>query len=392
MKLMLERRPEHSRVMVVASPLIAIALTVVASGIVFAARGLDPLHALYVYFIEPVTTLWSIEELIVKTAPLVLIGAGLAVCFRANLWNIGAEGQLTAGALAGAAIPILAPEWESPLVLPLMFVAGVLGGAAWAAIPALLRNRFGANEILTSLMLVYVAQYLLDWLVRGPWRDPHGYNFPQSASFQEWQLLPTLGDGRVHLGAALAVVAVVVLFVFMSRTLKGFEIRVSGEAPRAGGFAGFARSRMVWFCFLLAGALAGLAGMCEVAGPIGQLQPSISPGYGFTAIIVAFPRAAEPHRGAARGARARDQLPRGRSGPGGAGDLGQDRAGLPGDAAVLHPGLRHADPVPRPVERRVRRNGRPGGLKMAVGGDDAREGPRSIGKGGLPAPAGLRHA
>ena len=288
MRLMLERRPEHSRVMVVASPLIAIALTVVASGIVFAARGLDPLHALYVYFIEPVTTLWSIEELIVKTAPLVLIGAGLAVCFRANLWNIGAEGQLTAGAIAGAAIPILAPGWESPLVLPLMFATGILGGAAWAAIPALLRNRFGANEILTSLMLVYVAQYLLDWLVRGPWRDPHGYNFPQSTSFQEWQLLPTLGDGRVHLGAALAVVTVVVLFVFMSRTLKGFEIRVSGEAPRAGGFGGFSRPRMVWFCFLLAGGLAGLAGMCEVAGPIGQLQPSISPGYGFTAIIVAF--------------------------------------------------------------------------------------------------------
>ena len=124
--------------------------------------------------------------------------------------------------------------------------------------------------------------------MRGPWRDPHGYNFPQSTSFQEWQLLPTLGDGRVHLGAALAVVTVVVLFVFMSRTLKGFEIRVSGEAPRAGGFGGFSRPRMVWFCFGLAGALAGLAGMCEVAGPIGQLQPSISPGYGFTAIIVAF--------------------------------------------------------------------------------------------------------
>ena len=252
------------------------------------ARGLDPLHALYVYFVEPVTTLWSIEELIVKTAPLVLIGVGLAVCFRANLWNIGAEGQLTAGAIAGAAVPILAPAWESPLVLPLMLAAGVLGGMAWAAIPALLRNRFGANEILTSLMLVYVALYLLDWLVRGPWRDPHGYNFPQSASFEGWQLLPTFGDGRVHLGAIFAVAAVAVLFVFMSRTLKGFEIRVSGEAPRAGGFGGFLRPRTVWFCFLLSGGLAGLAGVCEVAGPIGQLQPSISPGYGFTAIIVAF--------------------------------------------------------------------------------------------------------
>ena len=288
MRLVLERRPEHSRRMTVLSPVLAIALTVLAGGIVFAARGLDPLHALYVYFVEPVTTLWSIEELIVKTAPLVLIGVGLAICFRANLWNIGAEGQLTAGAIAGSAVPILAPAWDSPFALPLMLAAGALGGMAWAAAPALLRNRFGANEILTSLMLVYVALYLLDWLVRGPWRDPHGFNFPKSASFEAWQLLPTFGDGRVHLGALFAVVAVAGLFVFMSRTLRGFEIRVSGEAPRAGGFGGFQRPRTVWFCFLLSGGLAGLAGVCEVAGPVGQLQPSISPGYGFTAIIVAF--------------------------------------------------------------------------------------------------------
>ena len=274
--------------MAVASPLIAIAISVVASGLVFQARGLDPFHALHVYFVEPVLTLWSLEELVVKTAPLVLIGVGLAVCFRANLWNIGAEGQLTAGAIAGAAIPILAPGWQSPLALPLMLLAGIAGGIGWAAVPALLRNRFGVNEILTSLMLVYVAQYLLDWLVRGPWRDPHGFNFPESASFEGWHVLPTLGDGRVHLGAAFAVVAVVVLSVFLSRTLKGFEIRVSGEAPRAGGFGGFSRPRTVWLCFALSGGLAGLAGICEVAGPIGQLQPVLSPGYGFTAIIVAF--------------------------------------------------------------------------------------------------------
>ena len=288
MRIILEKRPEHSRTMTVASPVIAIALTVLAGGIVFYARGLDPFHSLYVYFVEPVMSVWSIEELVVKTAPLVLIGVGLAVCFRANLWNIGAEGQLTAGAIAGGAIPVLAPGWDSVFALPLMLLAGVLGGAAWGAVPALLRNRFGVNEILTSLMLVYVAQYLLDWLVRGPWRDPHGYNFPQSASFEEWHLLPTFGDGRVHLGAAFAVIAVVVLFVFMSRTLKGFEIRVSGGAPRAAGFGGFSRPGTVWLCFALSGGMAGLAGVCEVAGPVGQLQPIISPGYGFTAIIVAF--------------------------------------------------------------------------------------------------------
>ena len=288
MRLVLERRPEHSRRMTVLSPVLAIALTVLAGGIVFAARGLDPLHALYVYFVEPVTTLWSIEELIVKTAPLVLIGVGLAVCFRANLWNIGAEGQLTAGAIAGSAIPILAPAWESPLALPLMLAAGVLGGMAWAAAPALLRNRFGANEILTSLMLVYVALYLLDWLVRGPWRDPHGFNFPKSASFEEWQLLPTLGDGRVHLGALFAVIAVAVLFVFMSRTLKGFEVRgkrrsaprrrlrrISPPAHRVVLLPPLRRARRT---------RRGLRG-----GGAGRAAPAVHfPGYGFTAIIVAF--------------------------------------------------------------------------------------------------------
>ena len=288
MTLQFEQRAHPSRAMVVLSPVLAMLLTVVVGGILFAARGLPPLPALYVYFIEPVTTLWSIEELIVKATPLVLIGAGLAVCFRANVWNIGAEGQLTAGALAGAAVPILATYWESPLALPLMLALGVGGGMLWAAVPALLRNRFGANEILTSLMLVYVAQLLLDWLVRGPWRDPGGFNFPESVELQEFQLLPSLGYGRVHLGGLFAVLAAGVLFLFLARTLKGFEIQVSGDAPRAGGFGGFARPRTVWFCLLLSGGLAGLAGIGEIAGPIGQLQPSISPGYGFTAIIVAF--------------------------------------------------------------------------------------------------------
>lgn len=288
MRLVLEKRPERSRVMQAASPLFAVALTVSFGSVLFAARGFDPAHALYVYFVGPLTTLWSVEEVIVKAAPLALIGAGLAVCFRADLWNIGAEGQFIAGALAGASIPILAPAWDSALALPLMLLLGVLGGMAWAAAPALLKNRFGVNEILTSLMLVYVAGYLLDWLVRGPWRDPQGFNFPKSASFHDWHLLATFGDGRVHLGAVFAVLAAAVLAVFMARTLKGFEIRVRGEAPRAGSFGGFSPRGATWFCFGLSGALAGLAGICEVAGPIGQLQPSISPGYGFTAIIVAF--------------------------------------------------------------------------------------------------------
>ena len=288
MILTLERRPERSQWMAVLSPLLAVTLTAIVGAVIFAAQGIHPGRALYVYFIDPLTTSWSLEELAVKSSPLILIGVGLAVCFKAKVWNIGAEGQLTAGALAGAAVPILLPTFQSPPVLDVMIVLAIAGGALYGAIPALLKTRFGANEILTSLMLVYVAQLLLDWLVRGPWRDPNGFNFPQSAAFEGWQVLPHLGDGRLHLGIVFALVAAMVLSVVMDRTLKGFEIKVIGAAPRAGGFAGFSANRTVWFCFLLSGALAGVAGLCEVAGPSGHLQPVVSPGYGFTAIIVAF--------------------------------------------------------------------------------------------------------
>jgi len=288
MRLYLERRPEHSKAMAVASPFIAVGLTLVTGGIIFALLGFNPFSALYIYFLDPLTSLWSIEELLVKAGPLVLIGVGLAIGYSANVWNIGAEGQLVAGAVVGSLFPVLFPAWQDPSVLPAMLLMGILGGMAWAAIPAFLKVRFGASEILSSLMLVYVAQLGLDWLVRGPWRDPHGFNFPKSVEFDGWQILPTLSDSRVHLGIAFALIAGIVLAVVMARMLKGFEIRVIGTTPRAGAFAGFSRDRTVWFCFLLSGGLAGLAGICEVAGPIGHLQPAISPGYGFTAIIVAF--------------------------------------------------------------------------------------------------------
>ena len=287
MRLLLERRPERSKRMMLLSPVLAVGLTLVTGAVIFALLGLNPLRALYAYFVEPLTTLWSLEQLVVKAAPLVLIGAGLSVCYRANVWNIGAEGQFTMGAVFCGLIPVYLTGWQSPFTMVAMLVLGVLGGMAWAAIPAALKNRFAANEILVSLMLVYVAQLLLDWLVRGPWRDPMGFNFPKSVTFEDWQLLPTFG-GTVHLGAVLALVAVAGLAVLMSRTLKGFEVRVVGSAPRAGRFAGFSRARTVTFCLLLSGGLAGLAGACEVMSTVGQLQPAISPGYGFTAIIVAF--------------------------------------------------------------------------------------------------------
>ena len=283
----LEKRPERSVRMAIASPFIALALTIVTAAIIFAMRGVNPLTGLYVYFIEPLTALWSVEQLLVKASPLVLIGAGLSVAYLANVWNIGAEGQLTAGAILAGAVPVFFPAWQSPLTLVLMIVMGVLGGMAWGAIPAFLRNRFHANEILTSLMLVYVIQLFLDWLVRGPWRDPQGFNFPKTITFSDWQLLPYLTSG-IHLGVVISLLVALALGFVMTRTLKGFEITVTGHSPRAARFSGFSEHRTVMFCMLLSGGLAGLAGAIEISSVVGQLQPQISPGYGFAAIIVAF--------------------------------------------------------------------------------------------------------
>jgi simple sugar transport system permease protein len=286
MRLVLEKRPEHSAKMALLSPIIALCLTVIVGGIIFALRGLNPFEALYTYFVEPLTDSWAREQLIAKAAPLVLIGAGLALCYSANVWNIGAEGQFIIGALLAGMIPVYFTSWQTPEVMLAMLAMGVIGGMAWAFIPAFLRNRFSTNEILTSLMLVYVAQFIFDWLVRGPWRDPQGFNFPKTVNFDGWQLLPRYGD--IHLGALFALIVALVLFVLMARTLKGFELQVLGAAPRAGRFAGFSSPRAVMFCFLLSGALAGLAGASDVMGSSGQLQTPYSPNYGFVAIIVAF--------------------------------------------------------------------------------------------------------
>ena len=284
--MVLEKRPSPSRAWSIGAPLLALAVALVLGGVLFALLGHPPLKALHVYFIEPLTSFWSIEELAVKATPLLLIGCGLALAYRANVWNIGAEGQLVMGAIAGSIIPILLPGWNDPLALIAMLVLAAAGGAAWAAIPALLKNRFNTNEILTSLMLVYVAGLFLDWLVRGPWRDPMGFNFPKSVAFEGWHVLPTI-SGRVHLGFVLAGLAVIVLWLVVGHMRAGLAVRVQGTSPRAARFGGFSAARITLGVMLFSGALAGLAGIGEVAGVIGHLQPSISPGYGFAAIIVA---------------------------------------------------------------------------------------------------------
>jgi ABC-type uncharacterized transport system permease subunit len=288
MRLELIRRPERSRVLAVLSPILAVVLTVVAGFVMFSAVGVNPFRALYIYFVEPLTAGYSVEDLIVKAVPIVLIAVGLAFCYRANVWNIGAEGQLCAGAIAGSIVPVLLPAWQGPLVLPLMLLMGIAGGMAYAAIPALLKTRFGASEILTSLMLVYVAQLVVDWLARGPFRNPAGRNFPDSRRFDDGQVLPVILGDQIRLNVVLAIVAVIVAAFVLRWTLTGFQIAVVGQAPRAAAFAGFSHKRLVLLTFLISGALAGLAGICEVAGPIGQFRTSVSPGYGFTAIIVAF--------------------------------------------------------------------------------------------------------
>ncbi|MDO1583631.1 ABC transporter permease [Rhizobium oryzicola] len=289
MRIELERRGSASPLFSVISPILSLLLTLVFGAILFWLLGKGPLSALYSFFIDPLTEVWSLHELAIKAGPLILIAVGLSVAYRSNNWNIGAEGQFTLGAITGSILPVLVPSWHSPLVLPLMMVMGMLGGALFAAIPALLKTRFNTNEILTSLMLVYIAQLFLDWLVRGPWRDPKGFNFPRSLDFSSDAVLPPLLDsGRAHASIIFALLAAVLIWFMMRYMLKGFEVTVLGRSERAGRFAGFSSRRMVWFSLMLSGALAGLAGISEVSGSIGHLQPSISPGYGFTAIIVAF--------------------------------------------------------------------------------------------------------
>jgi general nucleoside transport system permease protein len=291
MQLVLERRPEHSTAIAVASPLIAVALTVITFAVLFAIMGKDPLQAIYVYFMEPLTDPFSLQEIGVKATPLVMIAVGLALCYIANIWNIGAEGQFIVGAACGSWLAVRTNGTDvGHWLLPAMLFLGALGGALYALIPAICRVYFGASEILTSLMLVYVANLGMDYLVRGPWRDPQGLNFPTTAAFDPAASVPTLfeGGGRLHAGSITALIAVIVVAVLLGRTLMGFEIRLVGAAPKAAGFAGFSANRLVLFTFAVSGALAGLAGIIEVAGPIGHLDPGISSGYGFTAIIVAF--------------------------------------------------------------------------------------------------------
>ncbi|WP_103172246.1 ABC transporter permease [Paracoccus sp. SY] len=287
-------RTETSVFWQIATPVMAVAATMLAGGLLFAIMGYDPVSAIRTIFWDPLfgpAAGYSRPQLLVKAAPLILIASGLAVGFRAGIWNIGAEGQYIIGAITGAAVALAAYPAPEMWIFPAMVIAGALGGWAWGMIPALLRNWFGASEILVSLMLVYVAQRIAAWMAFGPMKNPEGFGMPGSRNLQQYPAAsnPELIAGTgAHWGVVAAVIAVLATWFLMSRHIRGFHIRAAGTAPRAARFAGVKPQTLVAFCLGLSGALAGMAGLFEVAGPAGQITDKVGVGYGFTAIIVAF--------------------------------------------------------------------------------------------------------
>ncbi|WP_291370891.1 MULTISPECIES: ABC transporter permease [unclassified Acinetobacter] len=286
---LLEPREHPSQLMKWLSPFIALLAMLCVGSLLFLMLGVNPLQALYIFFIEPLSSAYNLSELLIKASPLILIALGLAVGFRAKLFNIGAEGQLTMGAIFGGGIAILFFEQLGWWILPLMIIMGAIGGAIWGLIPALLKTHFNAEETLTTLMMNYVAFFLLMYLVNGPWRDPDGMNFPQSVMFSDSAVLPYVIEGtRVNASIFLTLLAVALFWIFIRKSVSAYRLEVSGQAPMAAQYAGFSSRKAIWFSLGISGLMAGIAGICEVAGPIGQLNPNISPGYGYAAIIVAY--------------------------------------------------------------------------------------------------------
>ena len=285
----LQVRAQPSGFWTFASPLLALLITVLLGVLLFSLLGKDPVRGLQMFFWEPLKSSYALGELVVKATPLLLIALGLAVCFRSNVWNIGAEGQYIIGAVCASGVALLADKDTGRWMVVAVILAGVLGGMVWAGITALLRDRFNANEILVSLMMVYVAVQVLGLLVYGPWKDPLGYNFPQTKNFDAVTRIPRLMDGsRMTIGVLFALVGVGAIGVFLFRTRAGFAQQVGGLAPAAARYAGFSARQALWTALLVSGGMAGLAGALEVAGPIGQLTPYVPAGYGFAAIIVAY--------------------------------------------------------------------------------------------------------
>ena len=285
----LERLPAPSRLGAMLIPAASILLALVVGAVIVALAGQNPLAVYAAMLGGALGSRAGVAETLVKTTPLLLTGLGVAVAFRMRLWNIGAEGQFYLGAIFASWVALFGlPEAGGWVLVPAMVVAALLGGALWGLIPGALRAYLGANETIVTLMLNYVAILLADWLVHGPWKDPAAFGFPGTPRFAEAAALPNLAPTRVHLGLLFGLVAAAVLWVLFRRTRWGYEIGVMGESARTARYAGMPTRRTILLVMALSGALAGLAGMSEVAGLGQQLQRNLSPGYGYTAIIVAW--------------------------------------------------------------------------------------------------------
>lgn len=289
MNVSLVRRDAASRLAMFGAPVLALILTCLASVILFSLLGIPAGKALHALLLKPFLSWYSFSEVLLKMAPLLLIAQGLAIGFRANVFNIGAEGQFVIGAICASAFPVYFPEGNLPLMLPAMILAGGLGGMVYASVAAGLRTRFGASEILVTLMLSLIAVQILNYLLLGPWKDPRGFNFPQTVMFPPDALLPLLFENvRPNVSLVFALLASLFAYLMMERHFAGYQLRTAGLAPKAALYAGFDTPRMIWLSLALGGLAAGIAGASEVAGPLGQLQRSVATGYGYAAIIVAY--------------------------------------------------------------------------------------------------------
>lgn len=288
MRIKLEKRREPSLVMLVATPVASVLLTMLIGIVVFDLIGIDGFKAVVDIFLSPLLASYKWQDVALKAAPLIIIALGLSMGNRAQVWNIGAEGQYVIGALCSAGVGIAFGQTGGFFVVLLMITAGIAGGGLWAAVPAWLRTRFNVNEILSSLMLTYISFQVLGYLVGGPWKDPNGRNFPATAPLADSQTLPVWPDSTVHLGVLIALILPFVFWVIMARSEFGYQVRVVGSSATAARHGGFDSKRTIWATMIIGGTMAGLAGGLEFAGVLHKMDLGFASGYGFTAIIVAF--------------------------------------------------------------------------------------------------------
>ena len=283
-----EKRSTTARRIQFLVPLLSILVGLCFVGLFIAATGKSPLYIYGLMFEGAFGSAYGLSETVVKSIPLMLTGLGVALAFRMQLWNIGAEGQLYMGAFGATWLALNFPTWPAYLLLPGMLFMSFITGGIWGLLPAIPRAYFKVNETITTLLLNYVGILWVDYLVYGPWRDPKGFNFPMTAPFSENAILPALGDSRIHVGLIIGILAAVVLYIVLKYTKWGFEIRVSGESGAAAHYAGMNYIRNILLVMFVSGGLAGIAGMTEVSGITQRLQHGISPGYGYSAIIIAW--------------------------------------------------------------------------------------------------------